>query len=388
MNVDYTAFGNELEKIDLGDTLSTLIVKQPGFINLFPTKAPAKALRHEWLEDSLKPKEVAYLSATAEGVFAFEEAKGAKAFEKGDYVAIKGKTATLKVVAVDESAKTVTTTFVAANGSGLAASTLPTEAGTLQFLYHPIAEGSEDGPQKGGKSGKNHNFTQIVRAKVKLSGSLLAIQTHGLENTVIAQSKRALIDVARELDKIAVFGTRAERDVDDECGRAGGLYDFGLSDGAAEVDASPGGTASPLSYRLINDAAEEILNAGARPNAIICGPGQKRVLASLMASQITLSPGDRERGGTVDSIICDLTGEQMRIVVDYNVPDSDVWVVDTDGFGLAPLAGRWGIQKDTTTPRYDGVELTILNEFTLEFKNAAARLARITNLKDSAAFLS
>ena len=107
-----------------------------------------------------------------------------------------------------------------------------------------------------------------------------------------------------------------------------------------------------------------------------------------MASQITLSPGDRERGGTVDSIICDLTGEQMRIVVDYNIPDSDVWVVDTDGFGLAPLAGRWGIQKDTTTPRYDGVELTILNEFTLEFKNAAARLARITNLKDSAASLS
>lgn len=43
MNVDYTAFWNELEKIDLGDTLSTLIVKQPGFINLFPTKAPAKA---------------------------------------------------------------------------------------------------------------------------------------------------------------------------------------------------------------------------------------------------------------------------------------------------------------------------------------------------------
>lgn len=251
MNVDYTAFWNELEKIDLGDTLSTLIVKQPGFINLFPTKAPAKALRHEWLEDSLKPKEVAYLSATAEGVFAFEEAKGAKAFEKGDYVAIKGKTATLKVVAVDESAKTVTTTFVAANGSGLAASTLPTEAGTLQFLYHPIAEGSEDGPQKGGKSGKNHNFTQIVRAKVKLSGSLLAIQTHGLENTVIAQSKRALIDVARELDKIAVFGTRAERDVDDECGRAGGLYDFGLSDGAAEVDASPRSTVFRLPFARI-----------------------------------------------------------------------------------------------------------------------------------------
>ena len=76
MEVDYTVFWNALAKHDLGDTLSTLIVKQPGFINLFPTKASAKALRHEWLEDSLKPKEVAYKSATADGVFTFEEAKG------------------------------------------------------------------------------------------------------------------------------------------------------------------------------------------------------------------------------------------------------------------------------------------------------------------------
>lgn len=373
-------------KLDLSDELSTLVSKQPTFLNLFPQKGIAKAPKHEWLEDVLRPKESAYASATAVGVFTFATAAGATAFAAGDLVAISGKSALLKVTAVSGTDKTVTTSFLTAGGSGLTSETIPTAAGTLQFVSHPVSEASSSGREIFRQSSRAYNYTQILRAGFVLSGTNLATDVYGNENSIAAQSAHALLDVARELDKIALFGFRC--DGADDVRRCGGLYEFGTANGCASIDATPSSTANPLSLKYINDAAQEILDDGGTPDVILVGNGQKRVLSQIMRSQISYSPSDSTRGGTVDKIVCELTGGTMRIVVDPNIVDSDAWVIDSSGFGLCPMNGRWGKLEDVTEKGFDGIRYSILAEFSLNFKNATSRLCRIMNLKSSSASLT
>ena len=62
---------------DLTDVLSTLIQDQPFFVKMFPRRAPATSTKHEWLEDVLKPRSVAYESYNAgTGSFSVSDTSG------------------------------------------------------------------------------------------------------------------------------------------------------------------------------------------------------------------------------------------------------------------------------------------------------------------------
>ena len=70
-------------------------------------------------------------------------------------------------------------------------------------------------------------------------------------------------------------------------------------------------------------------------------------------------------------------------MADPDVPDTDVWVMDTAGLGIASLKGRAISDIDATTQGFDGIKRMAIGELTFEFKNAKQRLCRIHNLKRS-----
>ena len=70
-------------------------------------------------------------------------------------------------------------------------------------------------------------------------------------------------------------------------------------------------------------------------------------------------------------------------MADPDVPDTDVWVMDTTGLGLASLKGRAISDVDATPQGFDGIKRMAIGELTFEFKNAKQRLCRISNLKSS-----
>jgi hypothetical protein len=116
---------------------------------------------------------------------------------------------------------------------------------------------------------------------------------------------------------------------------------------------------------------------------ILCSPGQARVLSNEYKPSLQVLRSDDRRGAYVATIVNEISGRGMTIMADPDIPDTDVWVMDTTGLGLASLKGRSITDVDATPQGFDGVKRMALGELTFEFKNARQRLCRIRNVQAS-----
>ncbi len=386
MSTIYT-HGLENKVRDLSDVLSTLIAIKPSFISKFTAIPPVTQTKHEWLNDVLKPLELSYTAYTqATGVFTVASSSG---WNVGDIVRVKGDSAVFKITATTSTS--ITVEFVASNGSATdAIGDIATTAGTLVFDSHPVVENSTAGVDLFSQSGSEHNFTQIFRGEVNLSNTALAVRQYGNENQMNVQLERALTLVKNHINRSALFGVRAESATSADVRTAGGLYFYGTQTGCNKVDATVSSTANPLSIKIVNDAAQAVLNAGGEPNLILCGNGQARVISQILRSQISYTPQDGTRGNFVNRMMVESNGAIMEVMVDpaLDAMDSDVWVMDSRGLGIGYLNGRALKSEPISTPGTDGTKEMLIGELTFEFKNAKQRLCRITGLKASASTLS
>jgi hypothetical protein len=197
-------------------------------------------------------------------------------------LAVKNNDSALfRVVSVSSTSFTVE--LAAANGSATAA---PAAGDVLNIVSTPMAEGSNpgDGDETGITGSANYNCTQIFRKDIILTGSTLAVNVFGnADNQLNRQTAFALSELARDLNRVALFGVRAEAGASVR-GTAGGLYEFGTGTGSLAVNAS----GDRLESCIINDAAQKIMGAGGEPTQILCSPGQARVLSGEYKSQLQI----------------------------------------------------------------------------------------------------
>jgi hypothetical protein len=139
---------------------------------------------------------------------------------------------------------------------------------------------------------------------------------------------------------------------------------------------------------MLNDASSQIIFNGGEPMQILCSPGQARVLTQEYRDRIQILRSDDRRGAYVAVIVNEINGRGMTIIADPDVPDNDVWVLDTGCFALANLHGRAITDVDATPSGFDGIRRVAIGELTFEFRNVPQRCVRITNLKSSAASLA
>ena len=368
---------------DLTGILSTLVQDQPMFLKRFPVRGPAASVKHEWLEDVLKPRSIAFTAFDATGgTFTVPDAAG---WAAGDILRIKGDSALYRVESVTSTS--ITVTLLAANGSAITAlADIAATSGTLIYDHRPVPQGSNSGESLFSQSGIEYNYTEIIRGDVEITNTALAVKTYGNENAMPYQLRRALLTIMRQANNICLFGHRGTSSPSALApGRAGGLYFFGTQPGALLVDALGGA----LSLKLINDAAQNILDAGGNPDTVLCGPGQARVISQPMRGQIHLTPGDTKRGSFANMIISESTGQVMDVFIEPNLSslDADLWVIDSSSLGMVYLRDRQLHSEPATAPGYDGQKWTILGEFTFEFKNAKQKICRVKGLKDSASSL-
>ena len=368
---------------DLTGILSTLVQDQPMFLKRFPLKAPAASVKHEWLEDVLKPRSIAWTSFDpSAGAFTVADSTG---WAAGDILRLKGDPALFRVESV--TGTSIAVSLLAPNGSAIAALTDITAAGgTLIYDHRPVPQGSNSGESLFSQSGVEYNYTEIIRGDVEITNTALAVRTYGNENAMPYQLRRALLTIMRQANNICLFGHRGTSSPSASApGRAGGLYFFGTQPGCLSVDAQN----AALSLKLINDAAQNILDAGGNPDTVLCGPGQARVISQLMRGQIQLTPGETKRGSFANMIVSESTGQVMDVFIEPNLSslDSDIWVLDSTSLGMVYLRDRQLHSEPATAPGYDGQKWTILGEFTFEFKNAKQKICRVKGLKDSAAAL-
>ena len=365
-------------KRDLSDILSTVIKDEPRFISNFRRVPDARLGKHEWLEDQLQGRGIT-ATAISSGVLTVSAADAAKV-RVGTLLGKKDDPALFVVTAV--ASTSVTVSLASANGSTLTAAALPSDGAVFNIVSTPMAEGTGngDGEENYSLSQAQWNATQIFRKEIVLSGTALAVNLYGgADNQLNRQTAFALADLARDLNRVALFGRRVEGTASTK-GEAGGLYYFGTGTGALEIDAD----GARLDSFIVNDAAQSVLGEGGDPMQILCGPGQARVISNEFKERLQILRSDDRRGAYVAVIVNDINGRSLTIMADPDVPDTDAWVLDTAGFGLANLKGRAIADEDATPKGFDGIRRTALGELTFEFRNVRQRCCRIKNLMASA----
>ena len=362
-------------KRDLSDVMATVIKDEPRFISNFRMTAPASSAKHEYLEDQLTGRGVTAISISG-GTLTLSAADAAK-LKVGTLVALKDDPALFRVSGVTSGSAVLE--IASGNGSEIASvSDLPAAGGSFIIVSTPMNEGTSngDGEENYHLSTVQWNATQIFRKEIVLSGTALAVNLFGnADSQLNRQTAFALSDLARDLNRVALFGRRVEASASGR-GEAGGLYFFGTAPGVPSIDAGK----SKLDSFLINDAAQAILGEGGDPMQILCSPGQARVISNEYRDRIQILRSDDRRGAYVAVIVNEINGRGMTIMADPDMPDNDAWVVDTGCFALAPLAGRTISDMDATPSGFDGIRRVAIGELTFEFRNVAQRCCRIKNL--------
>lgn len=377
-----TVYAYDLYQVrrDLNDVLSTIVRDEPRFISCFKPGVPAMNQKHEWLEDQISGRSVTAASVVDDTVTA--SAADVAKLKVGSLLVIKDDTALFRVENIPSST-TFTFSLAAANGS---ATTAIAGDDVLNIAGTPIREGSAngDGEEAGFFTGVEFNYSQIFRKDIVLTGSALAVSVYGgVDNQVNRQTKIALGELTRDLNRLALFGRRVQPSASAK-GEFGGLYHFATQPGGLSINASTG----RFDSFAINDAAQAVLGEGGTPGQILCSPGQARVLSNEYKDRLHIVREDKTRGAYVAMIVNEITGQAMQVIADPDLPDTEAWIMDGSGFELVPLQGRAIADEDTTPKGFDGIRRTALGELTLVFKNAPQRLCRVYNLKGSAAALA
>lgn len=370
-------------KRDLADVMSTVIKDEPRFISNFRVTSPASSARHEYLEDQLTGRGVT-ASAAENGKITLTSVDAAK-LKAGTLIALKDDPALFRVTAV--SGTSADLEIASVNGSKITAITaLPADGGNFIIVSTPMNEGTSngDGEENYHLAASQWNATQIFRKEIVLSGTALAVSLYGnADNQLNRQTAFALADLARDLNRVALFGRRVEASVNTR-GEAGGLYFFGTQQGVPLIDANK----NKLDSFLINDGAQAVLGEGGDPMQILCSPGQARVISNEYRDRIQILRSDDRRGAYVAVIVNEINGRGMTIMADPDMPDGDAWVLDTSCFAIAPLAGRGITDMDATPSGFDGIRRVAIGELTFEFRNVRQRCCRITNLQSSTAAIA
>ena len=363
------------KKRDLSDILSTVVKDEPRFISNFTTVADGTAQKHEWLEDQITGRSIKVLSVASNVVTA--GAADIAKLKVGTLLVVENDPALFRVTAL--ASDNFTLELAGANGSSV---TMAAEGDVLNIVSSPMAEGSVngDGEETSHLSNTEYNYMQIFRKDIVLTGTALAINVYGsIDNQINRQTAFAMSELARDLNRVALFGVRREPGAAVR-GEAGGLYCFATGENAIAIDAED----LAIDSFMINDAAQNILAEGGEPMQILCSPGQARVLSNEYKPSLQVLRSDERRGAYVATVVNEISGRGMTIMADPDIPDGDVWVLDTTGLGLASLKGRSITDVDATPQGFDGVKRMAIGELTFEFKNAKQRLCRICNVKNSA----
>ena len=364
-------------KRDLSDILNTVIKDEPRFISNFRNSPDAANSKHGYLEDNL----------SAKGFVAFGGSEGklrvpctvANTLKTGMLIRSVNDPALFEIKAIN--CKEVILELVCHNGSAMStAGDLKPEDKTFHFVS------PQNGDEDSGEiiSSVQWNATQIFRKEIVLSGAALAMDLYGsVDNQLNRQTAFALADLARDLNRVALFGRRVEK-TDEARGEAGGLYYFAAETNAPKVDAK----GAMLDSFMLNDAASQIIFNGGEPMQILCSPGQARVLTQEYRDRIQILRSDDRRGAYVAVIVNEINGRGMTIMADPETPDKDVWVLDTGCFALANLHDRAITDVDVTPSGFDGIRRVATGELTFEFRNVQQRCFRFANLKSSAESLA
>ncbi len=356
---------------DLSDVLNTVIQQEPTLISLVQTGGePATNTKHEWLEDVLAPERDALAAAVSDGSTTSMTVNTGDKFAPGMVIAFEGYDELCLVSSISGNTLTVQRGYGGSSAGAIANGT------EVLIVSRPRPEGTDPGDDKGRQPATEYNYTEIFDATAKVSRTAQVVRQYGIENALDYQVQNHARIIARRMNNALIYGRRVARTASVN-GSMGGVLQFVGASGGNVMDAA----GQDLTATILNDAIEQVVRDGGRPNILIANTNQARKISGFNASNLQVQREDQAAGNVVYRFVNDLPmGVITQIVVDMNFPKNKIGILDTTRIRLVPLKNSALSDEDATPKGADYFARRILGEYTAEIKNAKEAHGLITNL--------
>lgn len=332
----------------------------------------ATAVKHEWLEDSIRGTTTNDVGGTINNTtdpvtVTVTSGDGNTKFRIGDILKIEQE-----LVRVTATAANTVTVSRGWGGSTNAAHA----SGILITLLAPaMLQGSDlAGARTTTKSGL-FNYTQIFEEEVKVSATMQSTKKYTQQNDPEYHIGAQLEIIGVNMERTLLFGRKVQATA-----TVPGAMD-GIQARLSTNVYNKAGAA--LTQTMLEDAMEAIWQAGASPNLIVTNSTQQRRINSFLDGYREADYDDEVLGTAVRRYRTNFG--TTDILLDRHMPTDEIWILDDSKIGFGPLSGRAlsTMKLPPLSKEYDVWQIS--GEYTSETRTEAAH-ARLFNLATTGLF--
>lgn len=333
----------------------TAIEYDGGLANYIMNGPDAIQVKHGWFDDAIG---VQVLDATAASSNVITAASGEIAgIEVGDYMYQKsdGK----GYVVASKTSTTVTVTPL--DGASEATS------GAFNIFAPSNIEGAEARRNIKHQAVEKNNYTEIFERGVKISNSALASKSLDASTQIATQTNAAIQDLKNRLQN-ALYNGIPDDGSALEPRHFGGLNYF------TQIEIQANGA---LTYARICKLIKKVRSKGGRPNFIAVNTVHNETLNKIIFDNQRTTVDTTAIGVAANTFIDPISGAKLAIIYDDACPMGTLFVGELnklDWSFLRPLS------VEPLGKKGDNVELSIIQELTLEVHNGANCFGKLTGL--------
>lgn len=352
---EITTYGLENLAKSINTAYETAIEYDGGLANFIGAGADAIQVKHGWFDSAIG---VAVVNASAASEMTITAPSGDVAgVEVGDYLFQKADGKGYSV-----ASKTSTTiTLTALDGSAT-----PISGGFNVFVPSNI-EGSESRRNVKKQAIEKVNYTEIFERGVKISNSALASKSLDASTQIATQTNAAIQDLKNRLQNALYNGIPDDGSLS-EPRHFGGLDYFT----EIEVEANGG-----LTYAKICKLIKKVRSKGGRPNFIAVNTVHNETLNKIIFDNQRTTVDTTAIGVAANTFIDPISGAKLAIIYDDACPMGTLYVGELNKLNWSYLRP---LSVEPLGKKGDNVELSIIQELTLEVHNGANCFGKLTGL--------
>ena len=346
-------YGLENLAKSINTAYETAIEYDGGLANYIGMAPNAIQVKHGWFDDAIG---VAILNAHAVNGMVLTT-DDFRSVEVGDYLYQKadGK----GYVIESKSGDTVTVKALAGNAT-------PKEGAFSVFVPSNI-EGSEARRNVKHQAVERVNYTEIFERGVKISNSALASKSLDASTQIATQTNAAIMDIKNRVQN-AIYNGQPDAGNGAEPRHLGGLDVFTK----IEVAANGG-----LTYKRVCDLIKKVRSKGGRPNFIAVNTVHNETLNKIIFDNQRTTVDTTAIGVAANTFIDPVSGAKLAIIYDDACPMGTLFVGELNKLALAYLRP---LTVEPLGKKGDNVELSIIQEVTLEVHNGENCFGKLTGL--------
>lgn len=290
-------------------------------------REPATAVKHEWLEDTIRGTTTNDVGGTINNTtdpvtVTVTAGDGNTKFRINDILKIEQEHVRVTATAAN--------TITVSRGWGGSTITAHAASVLITLLAPAMLQGSDlAGARTTTKSGL-FNYTQIFEEEVKVSKTMQATAKYTKQNDPEYQIGAQLEIIGVNMERTLLFGRKVQATATVP-GAMDGIQPRISTNAYNKASAA-------LTQAMLEDAMEAIWQAGAEPNLIVTNSTQQRRINSFLDGYRETDYEDDTLGTMVRRYKTNFG--TVDILLDRHMPADEVWILDEDKIGFGPLVGR------------------------------------------------